>query len=197
MKKGALIVGTLGLATAGLGLLMAKKAHAGPKLTGFQTGYFHLEQMLVGEGDRVRRGQLIGLMGSDPNGGPRHLHFELAPFPFLNGKYSRHGTIDPEDWLEQGVLAWPVEEWQGRKPVISSSHFRRNPDRDNPGEDDDHAGVDIMFERLVSDTQPIGKGEGAKRFVAYRGTRILAAASGIVREADWTSTGNRIWIRHG
>lgn len=199
MKKAPLIIGVASLAFAGVSIVMAKKVKAAPReksLTGLQTGYFHLESLAVREGQFVKRGEFLGLMGADPNGGPRHLHFELMPFPFPNGQYSRHSTIDPESWLEQGILAWPVERYQGRLPTISSSHFRRNPDRDHPGEDEDHAGVDVMFERLPTDTQIVGPGEGAKRFVAYRGSRVLAAASGVVVQADWTKTGNRIWVRH-
>jgi murein DD-endopeptidase MepM/ murein hydrolase activator NlpD len=196
MKGPVVILGAAGAVTA-LSVLMYKKAQAeSAGLVGFQTGYFHLEKPGVVEGQRVKRGEFLGLMGADPNGGPRHLHFELMPFPFPGGKYARHNTLDPEDWLEAGILGWPVEVWQGRKSVISSSHFRRNPSRDHEGEDDDHAGVDIMLKRLSSDTQPVAKGEGAVNYVAYRGMRILAAERGIVHMADWTSTGNRIWIRH-
>jgi murein DD-endopeptidase MepM/ murein hydrolase activator NlpD len=155
-----------------------------------QTGYFHLERMDVKAGQKVKRGQVLGIMGADPNSGPRHLHWELAPYPFPGGEYSRQSTFNPRPWLESGKFAWPVEMWNGRKPVISSKHRFENPDRET------HAGVDIMFARLDSDTQPVRKGEGAPRFVAPRGIRVLAAAEGVVTRADWIDTGYRIWVAH-
>jgi murein DD-endopeptidase MepM/ murein hydrolase activator NlpD len=156
-----------------------------------QTGYFHLERLDVREGQRVRRGEVIGWMGADPKGGPRHLHFEVAPYPFPGGKYKRAITLNPRKFLESGYFAWPVAAWQGRPPVLSSEHRDENPDRET------HAGVDIMFRRIEGlDNQPVRPGEGAPRFVAYRGTLILAAADGVVVQADWIETGFRVWIAH-
>lgn len=154
-----------------------------------QTGYFHLESISVSPGQRVRRGQKIGVMGADPNGGPRHLHFEVAPYPFPGKKYSRDVTLDPRPLLDSGNLAMPLASYQGRAPVISSGHRDENPSRPT------HAGVDIMFARLDSDTQPSKKGEGAPRFVAPKGISVLAAHDGIVTRAGKINTGYRVWIR--
>jgi murein DD-endopeptidase MepM/ murein hydrolase activator NlpD len=167
-------------------------SQAQPQPSRLQTGYFHLERLDVREGQRVRRGEVIGLMGADPKGGPRHLHFEVAPYPFPGGKYKRAITLNPRQFLESGYFAWPVERWKGhRDPVLSSEHRDENPDRET------HAGVDIMFRRIEGlDNQPVRPGEGAPRFVAYRGTQILAAADGVVVQADWIETGFRVWIAH-
>lgn len=44
---------------------------------GFQTLYAHLSKKLVNEGEKVKRGQIIGLLGnSGPSTGP-HLHYEV------------------------------------------------------------------------------------------------------------------------
>ncbi len=198
VKKSVLLV-----VGGGLGVLATIIAYAARRLSsisgesslrvlpGLQTGYFHLERIDVREGQRVRRGEILGLMGGDPNGGPRHLHFELTPHPFPGGKYSRDITLNPRSLLEDGTLLMPVEDWQGRKAVISSKHRVENPSRPT------HAGVDVMFDRLNSDTQLTKIGEGAPRFVAYRGTRVRAAADGIVTRAGWTETGFRVWVVHG
>lgn len=69
---------------------------------GHRTGYFHLEELLVQPGERVKAGQPIGVVGDDPSvdGDPRHLHLELSPIdayqprdpvPYLRG--ARHRGV--------------------------------------------------------------------------------------------------------
>lgn len=63
---------------------------------GVYTGYMHQEKILVQVGERVKAGQLIGIVGVTPKNmgrvsGP-HLHFEV----WVGGV-----QVDPLDWLER------------------------------------------------------------------------------------------------
>lgn len=47
---------------------------------GYRTGYFHLAELLVQPGERVREGQPIGVVGHNPQAtDPLHLHLEVSP----------------------------------------------------------------------------------------------------------------------
>ncbi len=57
---------------------------------GYHTRYAHLSKMIAKSGQKVRRGELIGLMGSTGNSTGTHLHYEVI---------YRGRTVDPLTYL--------------------------------------------------------------------------------------------------
>jgi murein DD-endopeptidase MepM/ murein hydrolase activator NlpD len=64
---------------------------------GINTGYMHLSEILVKEGDRVETGQLIGLVGGTGRVTGAHLHWEV---------WAGGVQVDPVPWLE---MSFPQE----------------------------------------------------------------------------------------
>lgn len=62
---------------------------------GYTTSYSHMQKYLVQRGDRVKRGQVIGLVGSTGRSTGPHLHYEVA----LDGK-----TINPYNFMKFAKL---------------------------------------------------------------------------------------------
>lgn len=60
--------------------------------------YNHLASMDVSKGDKVKGGEVIGVMGTTGSSTGVHLHFNVYP----PGKpLTKGGTVDPADWLEE------------------------------------------------------------------------------------------------
>jgi murein DD-endopeptidase MepM/ murein hydrolase activator NlpD len=86
---------------------------------------------------------------------------------------------------------WPLPQTpDGRKPVISSGHKDENPSRPS------HDGADIMYLRLPNDSQEIGDGAGAHKFIMPTNAPVVATEDGLVQICGNTKTGLRIWIDH-
>jgi murein DD-endopeptidase MepM/ murein hydrolase activator NlpD len=84
---------------------------------GLLSAYGHLSQLFVSKGQRVRRGQVIGISGSTGSATGPHLHF---------GIYSttrQYTAIDPYGWSGPGSdpYVWDVGDlWLGGSPRYAS-----------------------------------------------------------------------------
>ena len=92
--------------------------------SGYVTVYAHLSSRLVNEGQRVKRGEIIGKMGMTGQATGVHLHFESHRHEWT---YDKKYALDPEGLLGNAkmgdvVQAGAVKEGQ---PVLeASSHLR-------------------------------------------------------------------------
>jgi murein DD-endopeptidase MepM/ murein hydrolase activator NlpD len=69
------------------------------------TWYAHMQALLVSDGEQVRAGQQIGVVGQRGNATGCHLHLEVHP----SGGSIYQDNIDPSAWLRT-VGIYPGEE---------------------------------------------------------------------------------------
>jgi murein DD-endopeptidase MepM/ murein hydrolase activator NlpD len=62
---------------------------------GIQTVYGHLSQFKIKEGQKVRRGELIGMVGNTGYSTGPHLHYEVVKF---------NGTVNPVRYIYSAGL---------------------------------------------------------------------------------------------
>jgi murein DD-endopeptidase MepM/ murein hydrolase activator NlpD len=62
---------------------------------GVHTGYWHMERVVVAEGQLVAAGEMIGSMGARGMATGSHLHWEMHIGPI---------SVDPLEWVEQEWL---------------------------------------------------------------------------------------------
>lgn len=95
-------------------------------------------------------------------------------------------------------ICWPLRKLaDGRRPVITSGHCKRNPERTN------HYGVDLFYRWLISDgLVRIGDGgatgsKGVPKWFIPANTQAVAVAPGRVAIAGPSATGFRVWLEIG
>lgn len=66
---------------------------------GYTSRYAHLQDILVESGDRVKRGQVIGTLGSSGRSTGPHLHYEIRYFDRpVNPFYHFYEDLDPKEY---------------------------------------------------------------------------------------------------
>jgi len=72
--------------------------------------YAHLQpgSIRVKTGARVRRGQVIGLVGNNGNSGAPHLHFQVSDGPFLHDSNGLPFVFDSFEILGSTTMGWTV-----------------------------------------------------------------------------------------
>lgn len=67
---------------------------------GFESIYAHLNKILISKGDTIRRGQLIGELGSTGRSTGPHLHYEIRHYnKTVNPMYFFYENLSPEEYI--------------------------------------------------------------------------------------------------
>jgi murein DD-endopeptidase MepM/ murein hydrolase activator NlpD len=86
------VVGISGERLSGYGEMIVLKTE------NFITVYGHLDKILVDRGERVKKGDVIGRVGSTGDASGPHLHFEIRLKPKGSNYYQ---SVDPEPFLRK------------------------------------------------------------------------------------------------
>ncbi|MFI3306439.1 MAG: M23 family metallopeptidase [Rikenellaceae bacterium] len=96
-----------GLRTKGYGQMLLLRHEFG-----YQTRYAHLSKRLVSVGDTVRRGEVIGLVGSTGGSTGPHLHYEVI----VNGK-----VVNPLNFFNQNMTS---DEYKQLMEQVNEDNIR-------------------------------------------------------------------------
>ncbi|MEW6752873.1 MAG: M23 family metallopeptidase [Candidatus Latescibacterota bacterium] len=100
----------------------SEDGHAFTRQGIYRTEYGHLDKILVSAGQRVQRGERIGLVGNTGRSTGPHLHYAVR---FQDVRRGRHkGYVDPTEFLldEMPQDARVANWWQGERSGAGSSH---------------------------------------------------------------------------
>lgn len=139
------------------------------KHAGSHTGYAHLLRTVVNKGQQVKKGQLIGYVGTTGTTSGPHLHFEVLPAsPNFSNGYA--GRINPMPFLETTKLATAAQVKQAFRDILEREA--------------DAAGLRYYQQfRLDFVRQDIANSPEKRRLEARKAAQRKAAAEKAAREA--------------
>ena len=99
----------------------------------FYSAYGHLSKREVNKGDTVKKGQLIGLVGSTGQSTGPHLHFEIR-------KTENGAQIDPKPYLTGSELSSTIlgKETDDEKTDDEKTDDKKTEEPENSEEPEDH-----------------------------------------------------------
>lgn len=129
---------------------------------GYRSSYCHMSKINVNKGDRVEKGDVVGLSGGRKGGkgagnsqGP-HLHFGLK----LNGRW-----VDPEDHINKSDIVVPTQRDNFENPTIEREDGSlylwdgcgKRGCRGGEGPKDQEDAVEIMQQNLINNNYILPK----------------------------------------
>jgi len=138
---------------------------------GYQSRFGHLSRSLVSEGQFVRRGQMVGLVGSTGRSTAPHLHYEVR----INGQPTQpanHMQIvftNQPDWrMVQATLRSPAPTFQQRPVMVAMA---RAVPRQTPGATGQRITADIDLDLSGTSNTMSGRTRPSNSFGFVAGVR--------------------------
>ncbi|MGL4607659.1 MAG: peptidoglycan DD-metalloendopeptidase family protein [Eubacteriaceae bacterium] len=97
--------------------------------TGFSTVLGHMSQLIANEGDRVTKGQVIGLMGSTGNSTGPHIHFELL-YQGERQTIQDYFNVGMDQWISLSDPSWRKHQGSGLTVSTGNPYIANASDLD-------------------------------------------------------------------
>ncbi|MGL4606344.1 MAG: peptidoglycan DD-metalloendopeptidase family protein [Eubacteriaceae bacterium] len=97
--------------------------------TGFSTVLGHLSELIANEGEVVKKGQVVGLMGSTGNSTGPHVHFELL-YHGERQTIKDYFNVEMDQWISLTDPTWRKNQGSGLDFSTGSSYIANASDLD-------------------------------------------------------------------
>lgn len=161
----------------------------------FITRYAQLSDFKVKKGDKVKRGQLIGLSGNSGASTAPHLHYEVIE--------SENGHVDPESFIKNYEFKSKVKKSQNSTESKSKENSSLYKDEFTPSispiKHSESVSIGSHFGKRIHPIYKAEKMHYGIDLTCKTGTEVIATANGVVEEVQNSTTGygKKIVIQHG